>query len=275
MYLLQTLDGPLPEADAYLIAVAGFSSRSMCEFSLGRIRGFLSQTKKEVFLLCDALLTEAERGLLQEVFPQIAALEAPILFADFAMYEAARSCHVLDRLVYYSPTMALSAEEILCWKESGVTSVILSKECEYEGYRAIVSRCGKDMTLGMLALGYPQIYFSKRKLLSSFQEAYEDVQLEKSDAFRIREATRTAKLPIYEDERGTYVFAGEVFRPGKCLKEFADLGMEIFLIDPTFCKEKRDLCPLVRADLAGEDSEAIEDPVSTFMLYRELVKNYE
>ena len=52
--------------------------------------------------------------------------------------------------------------------------------------------------------------------------------------------------------------------------------MEYFIIDPTFINDKSNLVDVVNAGLNGiDDSNKIKEKISSFMLYREMVNNYE
>ena len=268
--LIKSLD-----CDSFLIPVDSLSTRSMFEYSLKEIENIKNNTDKNIYLLCDAIILETRKNEVIDLFPKLINLCDKIFFADFIYYEEALKLNMLNKLVFYSPTLAVSKEDINTWKKLGLNNVIVSKECEYTGYISILNNV-KDLNLGMLALGYPQIYYSKRKMLTSYKKEYGDVQLDNFDNLTIVERTREMKMPIYEDKNGTFIFAGEVFFAGVYLKEFKDLGMKYFIIDPTFINEDKVLIVMVKAGLNGNELNiGINKHVSTFMMFKDMVNNYE
>ena len=211
VYLLDSLDSVnLIKADVLLIAVKGLSTRSMFEHTLEEIKAIKANYSKEVFLLCDAVLWENDKVFLEEHIEQLLNVGDKILFSDLCFFMLAIEKGLLDKLIYYSPTLLVSLEEIKSFKKLGIDHFIISKECEYKGYKHILNNC-KDVHLGMLALGYPQIYYSKRKMLNSFQKEYSVINLKCDNNYLIKEKTRDIFHPIFEDEKGTFIFAGEVF----------------------------------------------------------------
>ena len=263
------------DASCLLIPVKGLSTRSVFALTIEEIIALKNNTNKEIFLLCDAIILENEREDIIAVFPKLKDIADKIFFNDVIFYMEALKYNYLENMVFYSPTFALSVEDINSWKKLGIKNIIISKECEYNGYISILNSV-KDVNLGMLALGYPQIYYSRRQMLTSFKKEYNHIDFNIDLQLTIKEKTREMKMPIYEDERGTYIFAGEVFFVNKILKEFKDLGMKYFIIDPIFINESNKLIELVNDGLNGIDSsEKVNRPTSSFMLFREMVNNYD
>lgn len=268
-------DIELLDVTSLLIPVKGLSTRSVFALSIDEIKEIKSKTNKEIYLLCDAIILESEREKIGEIFPILKELADKIFFSDVVFYMEALKFNCLDKMVFYSPTFALSVEDINSWKKLGIKNIIISKESEYDGYIDILKSVN-DIDLGMLALGYPQIYYSRRQMLTSFKKEYNHIDFDIDLNLTIKERTRDMKMPIYEDERGTFIFAGEVFFANEKLKELKDLGMKYFIIDPIFINDECDLVQIVKDGLNGIDSSnKIKEDTSSFMLFREMVNNYD
>lgn len=264
------------DVDAWLIPVEGFSTRSSFEMNLRSIRDFKKKTSKKIYLLCDALLHQKDLELLKSSFADWMASGEMIFFQDLSIFMMAKQYGIEEKMVFYTPTLNVSFQDICTLRESGIQNFILSKECAYQDYKEIL-KCADNLRLGMLALGFPQIYFSARKMISCFDEIYHLNLKEKKD-LRIKEKTRTIRQPIYEDERGTYIFAGEIFFPYRHLKEFFKDGMYFFIIDPVFIEDRyEDLPHLVSEaiETGTSDLSFFSQPVGDDFLFREMVDDYD
>ena len=268
--LIKSLD-----CDSFLVPVKSLSTRSMFDRTLKEIEFIKNNTNKNLYLLCDAIILETRKKEVIDLIPELLDLGDKVFFSDFLYYEEALKLNMLDKLVFYSPTLAVSKEDITAWSKLGINNLIISKECEYNGYISILNNI-KNVNLGMLSLGYPQIYYSKRKMLSSYKNEYSDVNIDNYEDLTIVERTREMKMPIFEDDNGTFIFAGEVFFAGAILKEFKDLGMKYFIVDPTFINESEILINMVKAGLNGKELKvSINKELSSFMLFKDMVNNYE
>lgn len=265
----------LNDVDAWLIPVRGFSMRSCFEMDLPSIRDFKRKTDRKVYLLCDALLHQKNLELLKTSFSDWMELGEMIFFQDPSIFMMAKQFGMEEKMVFYTPTLNVSYQDICALSESGMKNFILSKECTYKDYKEILKH-SQNLRLGMLALGFPQIYFSARKMISCFDEIYHLGLKGKKDFF-IREKTRTTRQPIFEDERGTYIFSGEIFFPHRYLREFFKDGMYFFIIDPMYINQYENLPHLVSEAIekGNADLSSFSDPVSDDFLFREMVNDYD
>lgn len=255
--------------DAWLIPVKNLSCRSFFEYELNQIKQIKEKTNKELYLLCDKLISESEVDTLVNNLDELFETGDLIFFQDLSIFNFAKKNNLVDKLVYYSPTLVVSYQDIGVLYQLGLNKFILSKESTYNDYISILSNY-PNLILGMLSFGYPQIYYSKRKMISSFKEQYKLVF--DTTSLKIKEKTRNFYQPIVEDNNGTYIFAGEIFFPYKYLNEFAALGMELFLIDPSFVNSNNieELVYRAITDTLKEDI----DFASTYLMFEEMVNDY-
>lgn len=261
------------KVDSLLIAVKKLSCRSRYEFSIEDILYIKEKTNKNIYLLCDAVFMESQKKEVETLMLRLFPLADKIFFSDFIIFEMAKKMGCLDKLCYYSPTLALNSYDIDTYYTLGIKSVIISKECEYKGYLDILKLSNK-VHLGMLSFGYPQIYYSKRKMITFYSEQYNlNLNLD-NKKYSIVEKTRDVHLPIVEDYQGTFIFAGEIFFPKGYLHELCSLGMGMFLIDTYFIDDVEKAVDMVNKALENK-YENKDDNYSTFMMFRKLVKKYE
>lgn len=275
VYLIRNIDEiNLEHVDAILLPLKGYSTREQNSYDVDEIIKIKNMTSKEIYVLMDGIFFEEELEEVQRIFNVLIKQVDKIFFADLAIFMYAKKNSCLDRIVLYSPTLVLSKEEIETYHSLGLNNVIISKECEYNGYKDILQNV-KDVNLGMLALGYPQIYFSKRKMLTHYKTEFELDKINFGDEYYIKEKTRNMYHHIIEDSRGFYIFAGEVFFPNKYLREFRNLGMTYFIIDSTFLNDKNLVLPVYNFINGIEYNDKLQETTSTFMMFRELINNYE
>lgn len=255
------------EVDSFLIPVRNLSTRSKYELSLEEICRLRKATNKNIYLLCDRLISETEIEMVRDLLSEIFRIGDLVFFQDFLFLIEGKD--YLKKLVYYSPTLLVNNQDLSVLLDFGLRNFILSKENTYQDYKKILSQV-KNINLGMLCFGYPQIYYSKRKMISSFKEQY-NIDFIDNNLF-IKERTRDFYQPIYEDQNGTFIFAGKVFFPYKNIKEFYELGMSMFVIDMSFIVTEKDIPHLVNESLMGKRIEELD--VDNYLLFEEMVNDY-
>jgi len=259
------------EVDAYLIPVKGLSTISIFELDIEVIEKL--KLEKPLYLLCDALISQSELQNVREIFNRIIGFADKVFFQDLAFFQFAKEKKCLDKLVYYSPTLCVNSLEINNLYNLGIKDIIISKEASYNDFISILNNC-KNVNLGMLAMGYPQIYFSKRKMITSFDKEYK-LDLNSNASYFIKEKSRDFYQPIIEDERGTYIFASQIFFPYNDINNFVELGMKYLIFDPICMDNVKERFNSLKKLLNHELIDIkLEDNYSDFMMRREMVNDY-
>lgn len=257
------------EADSFLIPVKGLSTRSLFELSLKEIAKIKNESSRTIYLLCDKMISQKDLPYLEESLKELKKYQTLIFFQDFSIYMEAKKLDMVDYLVFYSPTLMVNYQDLEIYRHLGIKHFIISKESTYNDYLSIIEH-HQDVNLGMLCFAYPQIYYSKRKMITSFKQQF-NLDFENKN-LSIKEKTRDFYMPIFEDNEGTYIFAGEIFFPYKILAELNSKGIEMFVIDPSFVNWKENIPSLVKCALKGEKIQT--NQVSDYLLYREMVNDY-
>ncbi len=87
-----------------------------------------------------------------------------------------------------------------------VTSVVLSSELTYDEYKTITSKVNKDVVLNVF--GYNQIMYSKRSLLTNYNEHYNQEHTYKNT---IKDQNSDLKYKILEDNGETIILSNKIF----------------------------------------------------------------
>ena len=257
-----------PYIDSLLIPIKGLSSRSQYELDIDKVLSIKKNTNKNIYLLCDKLISEDELPILKSKIQELFSICDLMFFQDLSIFMIGKELNQLDKLCYYSPTLIVSYQDLFAYHKLGLNHFILSKENTYNDYNKILNN-KNNLHLGMLCFGYPQIYYSKRKMISSFKKQY---NLEFNNInLTIKEKTRPMYQPIIEDNNGTYIFAGEIFFPYQVLNEFLSKGMEYFIIDKSFVN-LNNVEEMVYNSINGKDIE--DNNFSTYLMYKEMVNDY-
>lgn len=93
-----------------------------------------------------------------------------------------------------------------------VDSVFVSNELTYLELKEITSKCQKKVVIHLF--GYNQVMYSKRKLLSNYQEYY---NLPKNNRDVITDKMGLVKFRMYENEEGTVGYSDKIFADSRIL----------------------------------------------------------
>lgn len=258
----------LNNCDVIVIAVKYLSTRDDIALQYEVLDKVKNKYNKEIYLLIDRPLEEKDKIAADFYFPLLIRQNYHFLFSDFYYFVKAKEYDALDKMIYYSPTLLLNPYEIATLKQLGLNKFIISKDCEYNGYLNILEN-RKDCQIGMMCFGYPQLYMSKRKMLSLFLEEHQDIKLMGQKELTLKESSRDQYFKIHEDNYLFYIFSDKIFFPSQALKDFLERGMEYFFIDSSFIDENMPMVELVRKALNGESVQ--KENFSSYLLNQEIV----
>ncbi len=147
-----------PYVDSVLIPIKGLSSRSQYELDIDKVLNIKKNTNKNIYLLCDKLISEEELNSLKPKIKELFSICDLIFFQDLSIFMIGKSLNQLDKLCYYSPTLIVSYQDLFAYSKLGLTHFVLSKEDTYDDYNIILKN-KNNLHLCMLFFGYPQIYY--------------------------------------------------------------------------------------------------------------------
>lgn len=175
-----------------------------------------------------------------------------IYFADMGVYWMAKEMKMEDMLIYQPTTLIASSQDANEYLRLGIDRVVLAREITLDDMKHILSRCqGCEVSV----FGYNVMMHSRRKLLSSYFEFCGLEDRSASKDLYLMEETRDEKMPIFQDETGTFILSGTVFCMFSKLKELenCDFRIEgIHLDEEMIFQAAHDIHHILSGEIDGE-----------------------
>ncbi|MBR1416268.1 MAG: U32 family peptidase [Bacilli bacterium] len=126
-----------------------------------------------------------------------------IIFEDVGLINVLKE-YKLEKILFINH-FNTNSESINCWLEY-VDSVVLSNELTFDEYKYIVSKVNKEVIINIF--GYNQIMYSKRKLLSNYNEQF---NLDNTYSNEIKDQNSDVKFKILEQNNETLILSNNIF----------------------------------------------------------------
>jgi len=229
------------DIQAVIVGVEKLSHRMETAFPLDEIETFVKRIhnqNKKIILNMNALLHHAQLPLLEESFANINELTIDgILFADLAVYQAAKRYNLEDKLIYYPETYLTSNEDVRFWQGENIQSVVLGRELTINDIEII----GKDkaLPLTLIGHGYLNMFHSRRPLIENFLKFTDDAdpeEIKDKKNLTIVEEIRDEAYPIVQDDFGTHVYRAKPLASFKAFERLKPI-IDTFIIDTLFFKD--------------------------------------
>lgn len=127
-------------------------------------------------------------------------------------------------------------EAIMFWYNLGVKRIVVARELSLKEIREIVDRCPKDLEIEAFVHGAMCISYSGRCLLSNYMTYRDSNRGECAHPCRwkyyLMEEKRPGEyFPIYEDEKGTFIFNSKDLCMIEHIPELVEAGIASFKIE--------------------------------------------
>lgn len=135
-------------------------------------------------------------------------------------------------LIMQPETLLCSGQDAGFYLNLGLQAASLSHELTLDEIAACAHDCGKPEGLEVLICGHYSWMESRRPLIENYlrytrnQKAFEENRI-----YTIQEQMREARLPIWQDEKGTHVMSDEPIQAGRSLASMKEAGVRRFRID--------------------------------------------
>lgn len=224
------------EVDGLIINLEGFSTFNGINFSLNQldeITKIIKSSGKKIFINIDRLYGEDDLGQLYELFNVLKNIEYDyIIFSDFAVYYYFNKNNDLKRLIYDAKTMGTNTDDLNFYKEKNI-KVFVANELSKKQIKLL-----SETNNGCFEVfGYHQIFYSKRPILSLFQEFDKIEEPLNNSLFEIKELSKDVFYKIYESELGIFVYTDYIYCAYKEIKEFVN-NFSFIKINPIFLSEE-------------------------------------
>ena len=266
-------------ADAVYIGGEAFGLRAKAHnFSLEDMKEgveFAHSRGVKVYVTANILAHNDDLEGVEQYFEELKSVKPDaLIISDPGVFAIAK--RVLPEMELHVSTQANNTNygTYLFWYQQGAKRVVSARELSLKEIREIRARIPEDMEIESFMHGAMCISYSGRCLLSNFFTGRDDNQGACTHPCRwkysIVEETRPGEsMPVYENERGTYIFNSKDLCMIEHIPELIDAGIDSFKI------EGRMKTALYVATVARTYRKAIDDFKKDPELYRQNMEWYK
>ncbi len=266
-------------ADAVYIGGEAFGLRAKAHnFSLEDMREgveFAHSRGVKVYVTANILAHNDDLEGVEQYFEELKSVKPDaLIISDPGVFAIAK--RVLPEMELHVSTQANNTNygTYLFWYQQGAKRVVSARELSLKEIREIRARIPEDMEIESFMHGAMCISYSGRCLLSNFFTGRDANQGACTHPCRwkysIVEETRPGEyMPVYENERGTYIFNSKDLCMIEHIPELIDAGIDSFKI------EGRMKTALYVATVARTYRKAIDDFKKDPELYRQNMEWYK
>lgn len=165
----------------------------------------IKKINDNIYLLINRVLDKKGIDNLREVLPLLNNIKG-IFFDDLGVLSIINELKLDVEKIYFPNHFATNYASINSFLKRGIDSVVVSNEITKDEVNTILNNVNKPIVLQVL--GYNQIMYSRRKLISNFAHEYHDnLSLDS----KIKEQTTEKILKIKENEFGTVIFDEKIY----------------------------------------------------------------
>lgn len=228
-------------ADAVYIGGESFSLRVASDnFSIEDMREgirFAHERGKKVYLTANILPHNHDMDEFEEFIRQIRPLGFDaVLIADLGMFAMMRE--LAPEIPIHVSTQAnnINYRSARAWYDMGAERVVLAREMSFDEMREIREKTPPELELEAFVHGAMCISYSGRCLLSNYMIGRDSNQGNCAHPCRwnyaLMEETRPGEyMPVYENERGTFIFNSKDLCMIKHIPELAASGVTSWKIE--------------------------------------------
>ncbi|MFW5865458.1 MAG: peptidase U32 family protein [Candidatus Izemoplasmataceae bacterium] len=223
---------------AIIIGLSNFAQRLETTFDIETITRLVNDIKahdKAVYISMNILIHDDFVPALYEALDALKNLSIDgILFADLAVYMAAKERNLSHLLIYYPETYVTSLDDVTFWHNQKIKAVILARELTLDDIEYII----KNSVLPIMTVGhgYLNMFHSRRALVENYFLYTKDQDpnaVKDSKNLTLIEEKRNEKLKIIQDEFGTHIFRSKPLHSFKVLNVLRN-HLDTLIIDTTF-----------------------------------------
>lgn len=221
-----------PSVDGFIIANKSFSIHNIATFGDEEVINLINKIKannKECYLNINKIFHEGELKKIKDFLMDYMSKIDGFLFSDFAIFSLAKELNIVDKLIFYSQTQIVNSYDAKLILDKGIKAVMVSKEMPLSTIEK-VAKFGKG---AMIAHGYQHLFYSKRNLISLYNEKYHK-NFNQINEFKIKEKTRDTFFPILEEENGFNIFTDYILETFDIIYSLKKQGIDYFIIDGNF-----------------------------------------
>ena len=232
----QLLEKILPVVDGVIVGKYFTTGYHLSLDDIKDINRYCKDNSKKIYVVIDNFISEEEKMHLNEYFDFINDLDVDgIYFHDLGIMDIAKSYNMTSKLIYDGKTVLCNSLDTAFILNQGIDSVVLSREITLKEIQDIIHKNAGRVDLQIF--GHLRMSYTKRKFLKNyFKQINKEYDYLNKESLYLIEEKRDYKMPIVEDENGTYIYTDyilEMFNEINDLKTYLKRG----IIDTLFIED--------------------------------------
>ncbi|MBQ5444613.1 MAG: U32 family peptidase [Erysipelotrichaceae bacterium] len=242
---LEPLEKLLPFADGIITGRYFTTGYHLTLDEIRQASRFCKTFHKKFYIVMDDFISEDEKMLMYDYLDFIDSIDVDgIFFHDLGVYNAAKSYGMLSKLIYDGKTVLCNSLDSAFLLDKGIDSVMFSRELTFEEVKEIVRNLSGRVN--MQIFGHLRMSYSKRNFLSNyFRQIGKDYDFKGKETLSLVEEQREYKMPIVEDEDGTYIYTDYIF---EMFSEISELKNDLKrgIVDTLFIEDDALIAQVLR-----------------------------
>jgi len=185
-----------------------FTTKKIREFNLEEIKK-IKLLNKKVYVLLNKMIHQEDLERLKTYLESLKDLNVDgIVINDLTVYVLAKKINLKNKIIYQPGTMNTDTFSVDYFSKKNIFGITISRELTLEEIK-IIAKKNTKLNLSFIIHGYLDMFYSKRKLISSYlkYKKIEGNSLINNYDLRLNEEIRPNDLyPILEDKFGTHIF---------------------------------------------------------------------
>ena len=254
------LEKILPYVDGVIIGRFFTSSYHLTSNEMRIINNYCKSNKKKVYIQLDNFISEDEMAELFDYMGFIKSLEPDgIYFHDLGLYKIARNFGLFSKLIYDGKSVLCNSLDTRFLLNRGIDSVMLARELTLNEIKDIAINNPNQVDIQVF--GHQRMSYSRRKFLKNyFNQIDREYDYLNKETMYLIEEQRDYRMPIVEDENGTYIYTDYIVEMFEELPQIKDL-LKRGVIDTLFIDDDDMIIETCRAyrRLKKENAAFIKD----------------
>ena len=242
---IESLEKILPFADGVILGSHFTNGYHLSLEEITQSVRFCRTFHKKVYIIMDDFISEDEKMLMYDYMDFIDCLNVDgIYFHDLGIYNAAKSYGLVSKLIYDGKTVMCNSLDTAFLLDKGIDSIVISRELTYPEVKEILKNHSGRIDLQIF--GHLRMSYSRRHFLKNyFKQIGKEYDYSGKETLSLVEEQREYKMPIIEDEDGTYIYTDYIF---EMFNEICEVKNDIKrgIIDTLFIDDLNLICQVLR-----------------------------
>ena len=203
------IDELLIYCDGILLSNDVFSSKmphTLSSNKINELSSYIKSKNKEVYLSVNVMVTDITITTIESVLCKVnLSLFDGFIISDIGMIEFFKNKNLIDKVIYNPETLMTNHFDFNYFFDTGIKGAFLSNELTVSNISSICK--SKKYQSFMIGFGHINIFTSRRKLISNFEEI---ALVNINRSIKVEEEFRSDLFPVFQDNFGTHMFRSNV-----------------------------------------------------------------